>query len=118
MQGTIATASDSTTSSAYVSAAQEHRRAQERAETHIRLELGRHFSYPMLARKRGWQGEVLLAFQLAADGRIHDARIARSSGHGVLDRAALKALDKVTPLEHHAPASLTLQIPVIYRLEG
>lgn len=99
-------------------AARQQAQARERASSHIRLELARHFSYPLLARRRGWQGEVLLAFQLAADGRIHDARIARSSGHGVLDRAALKALERVAPLKHNSPAGITLKIPVIYRLEG
>ncbi|MGM0595267.1 MAG: energy transducer TonB [Pseudomonadota bacterium] len=97
---------------------EQRRLAQQQAESHIRLELARHFRYPLLARKRGWQGEVMLAFQLAADGRIRDARIARSSGHGVLDRAALKALDRVAPLEQNAPTGITLKIPVIYRLEG
>ncbi len=61
----------------------------------MRQELARHFNYPLLARRRGWEGEVLLAFRLEADGRITGAHVARSSGYGVLDRAALTALGKV-----------------------
>lgn len=84
----------------------------------LQQELARHFSYPLLARKRGWEGEVLLAFRLEADGRIVDARIARSSGHGVLDRAALTALGKVKRVPSGSLRGVAMQLPVIYRLEG
>lgn len=84
----------------------------------LRVALTEHFHYPMQARRLGWQGEVVLAFRLESDGRILDARIASSSGHGVLDRAALKSLTKVERLEHETAHSFTLKIPVIYRLEG
>jgi len=84
----------------------------------LRIALAEHFHYPMQARRHGWQGEVVLELHLERDGRIHDTRIARSSGHGVLDRAALKALAKIERLEHKSARGFTLQIPVIYRLEG
>lgn len=91
---------------------------QSRLKITLRQELARHFNYPMLARKRGWQGEVLLAFRLEADGRIIDARVARSSGYGVLDRAALEALGKVKRLNPGTLHGFAMRIPVIYRLEG
>jgi len=91
---------------------------QERLKITLQQALAEHFSYPLLARRRGWQGEVVLSFRLEADGRILDARIARSSGYGVLDHAALSALSKVKRLEQGLSRSLTLQLPVIYRLEG
>ncbi len=81
-------------------------------------EITRHFTYPLLARKRGWQGEVLLAFRLEADGRIVDARVARSSGYGVLDRAALDALAKVQRIKPETEHGFAMQIPIIYRLES
>lgn len=84
----------------------------------IRLALADHFRYPLQARRLGWQGEVVLAFRLEADGRILDARIARSSGYRVLDRAALDALDKVKGMRHESGRGINLQLPVIYRLEG
>lgn len=95
------------------------RQADERAiRAQLQLALARHFRYPMMARRRGWQGEVVLAFRLQADGTISHAQIARSSGYGMLDRAALKALDRVKRLNHSMPATLDMQLPVIYRLEG
>ncbi|MFO7592712.1 MAG: energy transducer TonB [Pseudomonadota bacterium] len=84
----------------------------------IRLALAEHFRYPLQARRLGRQGEVVLAFRLESDGRILDARIASSSGYGVLDRAALEALDKVKGIRHEGHRSINLQLPVIYRLEG
>lgn len=84
----------------------------------LHQELARHFNYPLLARRRGWQGEVLLAFRLEADGRIIDARIARSSGYSVLDHAALTALGKVKRIETGASHGFAMQLPVIYQLEG
>jgi protein TonB len=84
----------------------------------LQQEIARHFSYPLLARRRGWQGEVLLAFRLESDGRIIDARVARSSGYGVLDRAALDALGKVGRISPGTEYGFAMQLPVIYRLEG
>jgi len=91
---------------------------ESRVRTILQQELARHFSYPPLARKRGWEGEVLLAFRLEADGRIIDARVARSSGYGALDSAALSALGKIKRIEASAPTGFAMQLPVIYRLEG
>ncbi|NOR50983.1 MAG: hypothetical protein GQ470_00035, partial [Gammaproteobacteria bacterium] len=52
--------------------------AHMRDELTLRLQqaLSNHFSYPFLARRRGWQGEVILAFTLESDGQILDIRIA------------------------------------------
>lgn len=91
---------------------------RERIMVKLRGALAAHFVYPMLARQRNWQGEVLLAFRLEQDGRISDARIARSSGHSLLDQAALNALGTVGALGEILPRSLTLELPVIYRLES
>jgi len=91
---------------------------QQRLRITLQQALADHFTYPLLARRRGWQGEVVLSFRLEADGRILDARIARSSGYGVLDHAALTALGKVKRLERGPSLSFNMELPVIYRLEG
>lgn len=83
----------------------------------LRRELTNHFSYPQLARRRGWQGEVILAFRLEVDGTIINARVARSSGYGVLDRAALNSLGKVKRINQTLPQEQDMQLPVIYRLQ-
>ncbi len=47
--------------------------------------------YPRLARHRGEQGTVVLRVWVDAQGTVTDARVARSSGHALLDDAAIAA---------------------------
>lgn len=86
----------------------------------IRLELARHFHYPPQAVRRGWQGTVLLGFRIGIDGDIEAIHIAQSSGHALLDRAALGALSKIDKIaldNGRLRTALDLQLPVVYRLE-
>jgi TonB family protein len=50
--------------------------------------------YPALARRLKLEGEVWLSVHVAADGRVLEARIARSSGHRVLDATAVESVEK------------------------
>lgn len=47
--------------------------------------------YPRRAQRRGIEGKVLVAISISRDGSAFDAKIMKSSGHDVLDNAALKA---------------------------
>lgn len=49
-------------------------------------------AYPALARKRGWEGRVLLAVEVAVDGTAQAVRLQTGSGHELLDEAALRAV--------------------------
>lgn len=48
--------------------------------------------YPNLARKRGWQGTVVLAVLVSAGGDVAQAAIQNSSGYELLDKIALKTV--------------------------
>ncbi|MBL1259024.1 MAG: energy transducer TonB [Thiotrichaceae bacterium] len=48
--------------------------------------------YPRIAEKRGMEGLVMINVHVGRDGRPIEALIHTSSGYGVLDRAALKAV--------------------------
>lgn len=48
--------------------------------------------YPALARRRHWQGTVVLAVMVSRHGKVLRARVSESSGREVLDEAALKAV--------------------------
>jgi len=50
--------------------------------------------YPSLARERGWQGLVTLEAAVDGEGRPASVEIFRSSGHSILDEAALKTVRK------------------------
>jgi protein TonB len=45
-------------------------------------------NYPSIARRRGWEGSVVLVMRLDSEGRVVDAQVETSSGHAVLDEAA------------------------------
>lgn len=48
--------------------------------------------YPMLARRRGWEGRVSVGVSVDAGGRVLVTRLVRSSGYALLDEAALDAV--------------------------
>jgi len=49
-------------------------------------------SYPEIARRNGWEGRALVRVEVSADGRPISTAIAKSSGYGVLDQSALRAV--------------------------
>lgn len=53
--------------------------------------LSANFTYPPLARRRGWEGEVRLSLRLEPDGRLTHIHIVKSSGFAILDKSALKS---------------------------
>jgi protein TonB len=50
------------------------------------------FAYPMEAKLKHWEGVVRLRVLVGLDGRVQEISVLRSSGHEVLDKAALKAV--------------------------
>lgn len=89
-------------------------------QTLLRGALDRHFVYPPLARRHGWQGQVKLAVELNAEGRLQRLRVLRSSGYAILDHDALATLARIGALPEArvwlAGRGYQLELPVIYRL--
>lgn len=78
-----------------------------------------HFYYPMLARSKGWEGEVTLALRVETDGRLTGIHVVGSSGHRVLDNAAVDSLSRARALRFPGGAlggSVDMLLPVHYRL--
>jgi len=50
--------------------------------------------YPLVARRRGYEGEVVFNVQVLDDGNVGDLEIVKTSGYTVLDNSALNALKK------------------------
>lgn len=48
--------------------------------------------YPLLARKRGYQGTVFLEVLVGINGKAISIKVARSSGYSILDKAAIKGV--------------------------
>jgi periplasmic protein TonB len=81
----------------------------------VRAGLARKFVYPPEALRRHWEGRVVLAFTLHADGSLEGLSLRKSSGHALLDEAALQAARDAVPFE--APGvDVLVVVPVVYRL--
>jgi periplasmic protein TonB len=48
--------------------------------------------YPLLGRKRGYQGTVVLEVLVSREGRVKELSLSTSSGYSVLDQAALTSV--------------------------
>ncbi len=48
--------------------------------------------YPPLARRRGWEGTVVLKLRVEPDGRVSRTLLQSSSGRTILDQAALRGV--------------------------
>jgi len=48
--------------------------------------------YPRIARRRGYEGTVVLEVLVNTKGKVSDYRIFRSCGYSVLDKAAMKSI--------------------------
>ena len=90
---------------------------EQRLLSEIRVEFARHFNYPARALRKNIQGEVILSFRLDANGIISNVSIEHSSGYGILDRAAVESLNKITPLNDVSGSSFAFTLPVIYKIK-
>lgn len=76
-------------------------------------------TYPWEARRNRWQGTVLLAVTVSSDGRPIAIDIARSSGYGVLDEAAVEAVRqwRFVPARRNGVAvEDRVAVPITFRL--
>lgn len=75
--------------------------------------------YPRRARRDGLEGRVVLSARVSAAGRIVGLEVARSSGHEILDRAAVRAVNRwiIRPARQGSkPVPSEIRIPILFRL--
>lgn len=70
-------------------------------------------SYPVLARRRGWEGKTLVRFRLDSTGRPDGLEVIESSGINLLDKASVRAVEKAAPFP---PVNGWIRVPIIFRL--
>jgi len=76
--------------------------------------------YPRLARRRGWEGRVLLEVEVLQDGTVADVVVSETSGYAVLDAAAAKAVRgwRFEPgIRFGRPVAMRVTVPVRFRLK-
>jgi protein TonB len=82
--------------------------------------LNRYKKYPTQARRDRVQGVAVVRFTINPDGAVVSSAIARSSGHAVLDEAALDVFTRANPVpaipESISRGPLTLTVPIEFSL--
>jgi len=76
--------------------------------------------YPREARKKGYQGEVVLKVEILSNGRVGQMEVKKSSGHEILDRSALSAVKqwKFLPAKRGENAiPFWVNIPIKFQLQ-
>lgn len=101
-------------------AAVPDRRALPGWTSQLVARLERYKRYPAAAQARGEHGVVQLAFSVDRSGRVHNARVLRSSGSALLDRATLALVRRAEPLPPPpagiSGARIPVVVPIRYRI--
>ena len=76
--------------------------------------------YPLLARRRGLEGSVLLHVQVLSDGSSATVNVKTSSGHALLDNAAQATVRRwrfVPAMQGNEAVSAWVEVPIVFKLE-
>jgi len=76
--------------------------------------------YPRIARRKGYQGTVILEVLVDQNGRVEDLRIFQSSGYPSLDDAASASVFKwafLPGMRENKPVDMWVKIPVRFQLQ-
>ncbi len=76
--------------------------------------------YPQEARRKGYEGEVVLRVEVLSDGRVGGIEVKHSSGYEILDRSALKAVKQwrfVPAKKGEKAISQWVNIPIKFQLQ-
>ena len=88
-----------------------HQRVDQRA---VQRKLSEHLFYPPEAVAQGLEGEVRLLLSLDTSGAVLAAEVVASSGHDVLDQAAVRAAYAMRRVDNGGAREMIL--PVLFRL--
>jgi len=76
--------------------------------------------YPLVARRMGWQGRVVLDVEVLADGTPGEVAVQQGSGRGILDEAALRAVHgwRFVPARSGGlPVARHFLVPIVFSLQ-
>ena len=75
---------------------------------------------PAVARRRGMEGRVMLLVEVNSNGRVLKVTVKKSSGHKILDKAALKAVNnwRFLPATRNGKTVIArLEVPIRFSLK-
>ena len=75
--------------------------------------------YPSSARLNGQEGKVILKAVIRSDGQLTEVSVQKSSGHKILDAAAIETVKLACPLHMKHPinkSEVVVSLPIVYSL--
>ncbi|MDR1528838.1 MAG: TonB family protein [Burkholderiales bacterium] len=94
------------------SRAEEYRFARYIEDWRLKVERIGNLNYPEIARREKIYGSLIMTVSIKSDGSVYDVEIARSSGHRILDAAAVRIVDMAAPYAEF-PADIRRDVDVI-----
>jgi len=77
--------------------------------------------YPMIAKRRGWEGTVSLLVEVGSDGKPTSVKVRESSGRALLDQSALRTVKLwlFNPATRDGkPVDSTMTVSIVFKLEN
>lgn len=84
--------------------------------TYIRNRIMNYLSYPVIARRMGWEGKVMVSFVICEEGGVNSIKIMQTSGFELIDKNAMETIKKASPFPK-PPVRAEIIMPISYRLE-
>lgn len=93
---------------------------EEKLHGRLKQALLPYFTYPAVARRRGWEGTVKISLRIENDGRLTNLKVVKSSKFNTLNRAALHSLHQISGIPEAklwlAGRHMDMVIPIEYSL--
>jgi TonB family protein len=87
---------------------------------HARMRIETAKRYPREARRRGWEGKVVLSFQINRKGEVSQIKLVQSSGYQELDDEGIATIRRASPFSPpplHDEEKLGVEIPLVFKLD-
>lgn len=84
---------------------------------YIRKHIMESLTYPAMAQRMGWRGQVLVSFIINVGGDVEDVTIMSSCGHEVLDTNVVKTIHRAAPFPK-PPERAQIILPIVYDLKS
>ncbi len=89
-------------------------------ETLVASWLARHKRYPLVARRRGNEGEGVVKLTLLPNGNVSDIQVLQETGIEVLDKEILAMIKRANPFpkfpKNYNKSRLTIMVPIRFEL--
>ena len=85
-----------------------------------RLKIEKAKRYPREARRRGWEGRVVVSFQINRQGEAAEIRLVQSSGYRDLDEEGVATIRRASPFSPpplEEEEKIRVEIPLLFRFE-